>query len=150
MKNGPEKDLIAIYKKRFPVLSSQIGIASPVEQEHFIKKKISGAELKKAEAEALIKSSAPQEILIALDENGEDLSSEQFAQTLSGFRDEGVKSIRFMIGGAEGLDADLLEKSRKTVRFGRMTWPHKLARALLYEQIYRAFTLIAGTPYHKA
>lgn len=86
---------------------------------------------------------------VLLDERGETLSSADFAARLGRWRDEGVREVRFMIGAADGFgdaeraDADLL------LSFGRATWPHLLARAMLAEQLYRATTILTGHPYHR-
>ncbi len=87
---------------------------------------------------------------ILLDERGEDLASEDFAALLRRWRDDGVRETRFLIGAADGhgdaarAEADLL------LAFGRATWPHLLARAMLLEQLFRATAIIAGHPYHRA
>ncbi len=87
---------------------------------------------------------------VLLDERGRDLSSEELAQTLERWRDHGARECRFVLGAADGHsdeergDADLL------LAFGKATWPHLLARAMLAEQLYRATTIIAGHPYHRS
>ncbi|MXO96964.1 23S rRNA (pseudouridine(1915)-N(3))-methyltransferase RlmH [Erythrobacter aquimaris] len=87
---------------------------------------------------------------VLLDERGKDISSEKLAATLERWRDEGMRECRFVLGAADGhseqerRDADLL------LAFGKATWPHLLARAMLAEQLYRATTIIAGHPYHRS
>lgn len=87
---------------------------------------------------------------ILLDERGKQLSSEAFAAILGGWRDEGIREARFVLGAANGhvheerANADLL------LAFGKATWPHLLARAMLLEQLYRATSILAGHPYHRA
>lgn len=87
---------------------------------------------------------------VALDEKGRDLSSEQLAEILGQWRDGGIRETRFLIGAADGhseaqrKDADLL------LAFGSATWPHLMARAMLAEQLYRATSILAGHPYHRA
>ena len=87
---------------------------------------------------------------VLLDERGQQLSSEAFAALLGRWRDDGVREARFLIGSADGhgdtqrADADLL------IGFGAMTWPHLLARAMLAEQLWRATSILAGHPYHRA
>ena len=91
----------------------------------------------------------PQTRIVLLDERGEVLSSTEFAARLERWRDLGMREARFLIGAADGFgeaerrDADLL------LSFGRATWPHMLARAMLAEQLYRATTILAGHPYHR-
>ena len=87
---------------------------------------------------------------VLLDERGKQLSSEELARILERWRDDGVREARFLLGAADGhskaerSDADLL------LAFGKATWPHLLARAMLMEQLYRAATILAGHPYHRA
>jgi 23S rRNA (pseudouridine1915-N3)-methyltransferase len=87
---------------------------------------------------------------VLLDERGRNLTSEEFAEILGRWRDDGMREARFLLGAADGhseeerADADLL------FAFGAATWPHLLARAMLMEQLYRATTILAGHPYHRA
>ena len=78
------------------------------------------------------------------------MSSEAFARLLAKFRDGGHQGVAFMVGGADGLGKDALAKAAKRVSLGPMTLPHGLARIVLAEQIYRAATILAGHPYHRA
>jgi 23S rRNA (pseudouridine1915-N3)-methyltransferase len=86
---------------------------------------------------------------VLLDETGETLSSRTFAEKLGGWRDDGIREVRFLIGAADGFgdaeraEADLL------FSFGRATWPHMLARAMLAEQLWRAASILANHPYHR-
>ena len=90
-----------------------------------------------------------QTVRVLLDEKGEVLGSVDFARRLERWRDTGTREVRFMIGAADGFgdaeraDADLL------LSFGRATWPHMLARAMLAEQLFRATAILAGHPYHR-
>lgn len=87
---------------------------------------------------------------VLLDERGRNLTSEELAEILGRWRDDGMREARFVLGAADGhseeerADADLL------LAFGAATWPHLLARAMLVEQLYRATTILAGHPYHRA
>ena len=87
--------------------------------------------------------------IIALDETGEMLGSIQLAQKLETWRDGGVREARFLIGAADGLTPEELASADLKLSFGRLTWPHMLARAMLAEQLYRATAIIAGHPYHR-
>lgn len=86
---------------------------------------------------------------VMLDEKGKVLSSMEFADQLGRWRDDGVREVRFLIGAADGFDdaeragADLL------LSFGRATWPHMMARAMLAEQLFRATAILANHPYHR-
>ncbi len=87
--------------------------------------------------------------IIALDETGEQISSTELATLLSHWRDQGAREARFLIGAADGLTAEERSSADKLICFGRVTWPHMMARAMLVEQLYRATSIIAGHPYHR-
>jgi 23S rRNA (pseudouridine1915-N3)-methyltransferase len=87
---------------------------------------------------------------VLLDERGEDLSSEEFAAFLERWRDSGTREARFVLGAADGHAEDERKAADLLLAFGSATWPHLLARAMLLEQLYRATTIIAGHPYHRA
>lgn len=91
----------------------------------------------------------PQAKIIALDEGGEQITSTELARLLEGWRDSGSKETRFLIGAADGLTSEERASADRTIAFGRATWPHMLARAMLVEQLYRATSIIAGHPYHR-
>lgn len=103
---------------------------------------------KAAEAEALA-AQIGEAYLIACDEHGTAFASRDFAQRLAALRDQGIRRLAFAIGGADGLDPDLLRAARERLAFGIQTWPHALVRAMLAEQVYRAVTILAGSPYHR-
>ncbi len=87
--------------------------------------------------------------VIACDEHGEARTSRDFTALLGRLRDDGVRRLQFVIGGADGLDGRVLAAARGRLAFGPQTWPHALVRAMLAEQIYRAATILAGSPYHR-
>ncbi|MFI4974280.1 MAG: 23S rRNA (pseudouridine(1915)-N(3))-methyltransferase RlmH [Caulobacterales bacterium] len=103
---------------------------------------------KAAEAEAILGKSG-QARLIACDEHGRAMTSREFAARLAALRDEGVRALALVIGGADGLGEALLDAARDRLAFGPQTWPHALARVMLAEQVYRAATILAGAPYHR-
>ena len=86
---------------------------------------------------------------VVLDEKGEQFSSQEFAETLGLWRDDGVRETAFFIGAADGFDDAQREKADVLMAFGKATWPHMLARAMLAEQLWRATSIIAGHPYHR-
>jgi len=88
--------------------------------------------------------------LVLLDARGKGMTSEDFAEMLGSLRDVGTKDLAFVIGGPDGLLPLPGKKAGRSLAFGPQTWPHLLARALLTEQIYRALTILAGHPYHRA
>jgi 23S rRNA (pseudouridine1915-N3)-methyltransferase len=87
---------------------------------------------------------------VVLDASGRDLGSEALAAQLQAWRDSGVREVRFLIGAADGHDAATRAAADLLLGFGRATWPHMLVRAMLAEQLYRATTILAGHPYHRA
>jgi 23S rRNA (pseudouridine1915-N3)-methyltransferase len=87
--------------------------------------------------------------VIACDEHGKVRPSRAFAEHLARLRDDGTRRVVFLIGGADGLDPALLAGAHETMAFGPQTWPHALARAMLAEQVYRAATILSGSPYHR-
>ncbi len=103
-----------------------------------------------AEAAALRAAVPPQSTIVCLDAGGKALDSVQFARQLDKWAVEPVRQLVFLIGGADGLTDDLLNSARLCLSLGEMTWPHKLARVMLVEQLYRAQQILAGHPYHRA
>lgn len=87
---------------------------------------------------------------VLLDERGKDLGSEQFAEVLGKWRDEGMRETRFVLGAADGHSDEDRASADLLLAFGKATWPHLLVRAMLMEQLYRATTILAGHPYHRA
>jgi 23S rRNA (pseudouridine1915-N3)-methyltransferase len=85
----------------------------------------------------------------AFDERGEGLGSRSFAQALALRRDQGVRSLLVVIGGADGLAPEVRAACRRILSFGAWTWPHRLARAMLAEQLYRAVSILGASPYHR-
>lgn len=86
---------------------------------------------------------------VLLDESGDMLTSAQFADLLGRWRDDGVREVRFCLGAADGFTADERSGADRCIAFGRATWPHLMARAMLAEQLYRAASILAGHPYHR-
>lgn len=88
-------------------------------------------------------------VTILLDEKGEQLGSMAFARALGQWRDDGRREARFLIGGADGFDEAARAEADLLLAFGRATWPHLLARAMLAEQLWRATSILANHPYHR-
>lgn len=144
LKDGPERELADDYLARAQPLARQLGFRGPDEQEV-----ASGGGLE-AESARLIARIPDGARVLRLDEAGENLTSTELARRLAAWRDEGQRDLVFLIGGAEGYSADVRRTAPMTLAFGAQTWPHRLVRAMLAEQVYRALTILAGTPYHKA
>lgn len=140
---GPEAELVATYVDRASAAGRALALG-PVEMVEVESRRPGKA----AEAEALAPHLKDAHV-IACDEHGTALASRAFAAELARLRDDGVRRIAFVIGGADGLDAQILNTSARKLAFGPQTWPHALARVMLAEQIYRAVTILAGGPYHR-
>src|ERR1700709_339302 len=102
------------------------------------------------EAERLTRRVPDGAHVILLDAKGKGMTSEDFAEMLGALRDAGTKDLCFVIGGADGFGPAPGEKGRRSLAFGPQTWPHLMVRAMLSEQVYRALTILAGHPYHRA
>ena len=98
----------------------------------------------------LLRAAIPSgSLLVCLDERGSLISSPDFAKKLQGWADQGRSDVCFVIGGADGIDPALRAEADMLLSFGKMVWPHKLVRVMLAEQLYRAASIVAGTPYHR-
>jgi 23S rRNA (pseudouridine1915-N3)-methyltransferase len=105
-------------------------------------------EIKKAEGAVLLNSLQNDDILIALDENGKQWSSPELADFITQKANESSKNIIFLIGGAYGLDEQVLKRANNKWSLSKLVFPHQLVRLILAEQIYRACTIIRNEKYH--
>lgn len=105
--------------------------------------------MKAREAELTLAAVPAGALLVALDERGQSWSSRDLAERLAAWRDRGVATLAFAIGGADGLGPSVIERADAVLSLGAMTWPHLLVRSLLLEQLYRAQQISAGHPYHR-
>lgn len=138
---GPHRALFEDYAERLtPPLTLR---------EVEVKKRVTGDELKRLEADLLLAAVPAGATLVALDERGQSVGSESFAGRIAGWRDAGVADLAFVIGGADGLSDEVRRRAALVLAFGPMTWPHMLVRGLLAEQLYRAQQILAGHPYHR-
>jgi len=101
------------------------------------------------EGERLAARVPPGAHAVFLDARGKGMTSEDFAEMLAAMRDAGARDLVFLIGGPDGLNPGPTVKSSRSLAFGPQIWPHLLVRAMLSEQIYRAFTILGGHPYHR-
>ena len=139
-RGGPEAELFARYNARLrPALA-----VTEVPDGHG-----APAETKRREGEALLAAVPAGGFLVALDLGGACPGSEGLAHLLERWLGAG-RTLCFAIGGAEGLDAPVLARAGHALSLGPMTWPHMLVRVLLAEQLYRAQSILAGHPYHRA
>lgn len=141
MKPGPERVLFDHYAARLT--------PPPQMREVEEKRALASPKMKAREAELLLGAIPDGARVVAMDERGKQMGSLAFAQKLGDWRDEGVRDVAFVIGGADGLEPALLDRASLTLSLGKMTWPHMLVRGLLAEQLYRANAILSGHPYHR-
>jgi 23S rRNA (pseudouridine1915-N3)-methyltransferase len=138
-KSAPETALAESYLTRARDAGRALGLTSFVL-----------AEYDERRPEKIFELVASVPLVIALDEKGKTLSSEEFARELARWRDAGEPRALFVIGGPDGLTGEVKRRARSTLAFGAQTWPHLLVRTMLAEQLYRAVTILGGHPYHRA
>ena len=150
LKRGPDTDLLDRYLSRARQTGRGLGFAGVDVTEVPESKAGETAARKDDEADRILKLIPDDAVLIALDERGKSMPSTAFADTVADVRDDGAKKLAFVIGGPDGLSAKVRRRADRTLSFGEMTLPHGLVRIVLAEQIYRAMTILAGHPYHRA
>ncbi len=147
VRSGPERDLIDDYLSRATASGRALGLGPAIEREA---EAPGGAD---AEAEKILNQLPKGAACFLLDEKGEALSTRALATRIARLRDDGVRDLCFLIGGADGHGAAVRIAAEQgnwpKLAFGPQTWPHRLARVMLAEQIYRAFSILAGAPYHR-
>jgi 23S rRNA (pseudouridine1915-N3)-methyltransferase len=144
LRPGAELDLFSDYQTRFDRTGRALGLG-PLELREVEAKKGGMT----AEAGLLQKAAGEASVKVALDERGKVMTSPEFAQVLARWRDDGRPSVAFLIGGADGLAPALRRDCDQLLSFGKMVWPHMLVRVMLAEQLYRAASILAGSPYHR-
>lgn len=139
MKQGPEAELYQEYIKRIPwkVELKELELRGTPKNR------------RAEETSQLLAACKGVARIIALDEQGEALTSERLAQTIGEWQQQGDSSLAIIIGGSDGLDRAQLKEADLVLSFGRLTWPHMLVRAMLAEQCYRIYTLLNNHPYHR-
>ena len=149
LKAGPERELSARYFDRF----SKTGAARGLTLGRIVElpeSRASSAEARKSEEyEALTRQIPDDALILALDERGKAIDSNAFAGLLQDWSDAGRRDLAITVGGADGLDHKLIDRADMVLSFGKLTWPHQIARILLAEQLYRAATILSGHPYHR-
>lgn len=145
LKGGPERELVDDYLKRATQTGRPLGLGPAGELE------IDNRSLKSkaGESRALAGALPSGARIILLDERGKTLTSPQLAQQLGRWRDDGSREAVFCIGGADGHDRSALPQPDLVLSFGSLVWPHMLVRVMIAEQIYRAVSILAGSPYHR-
>ena len=141
-KNGPEAALVADRLGRFDATGRALGLGPATLREIEDRKRV-------GESRLLLDALPDDAYAVALDERGATMGSRDFAALLARLRDEGRRDCAFLIGGADGHSEELRGRADLLLGFGKMVWPHMLARAMLAEQLYRAASILAGSPYHR-
>ena len=145
LRAGPEKSLIDEYVTRFDRTGRALGLG-PLRVVEVEDRKGGGMA---AEADLLRAALPKGAVVCALDERGKVMSSPDFADLLARWRDDGRGDVAFVIGGADGLAPEVRAQADQLLSLGKMVWPHMLARVMLSEQLYRAASILAGSPYHR-
>lgn len=141
-RRSPTQVLFELYCKRCPWRIDLVEVSPDRSVDPDRRKAVEGLRL--------LKGLPAEAVVVALDEAGEDLTSEDLAGRLGGLRDAGHQELACLIGGPDGLDPSVRARAHLILAFGRPTWPHQLVRVMLAEQLYRASTILAGHPYHRA
>lgn len=150
LKSGPERELANRYFDRLAKAAPAIGLEFAGVGETPESRARSHDERRREEGRQLSARLAPGTALFLLDERGKSLSSEEFARRIAALRDGGRRALALAIGGPDGHDPALSSTAELVLSFGAMTWPHQIVRLMLAEQLYRAVTILAGHPYHRA
>jgi len=146
LRSGPERALIDDYLTRFDRSGRGLGLG-PAQVIEVDDRKGGGMA---AEAQLLEKAVPSGALVCIMDERGQEMTSPDFANRLGSWRDDGRGDVAFVIGGADGIDPSLRARADFALSFGKMVWPHMLVRVMLAEQLYRAASILAGAPYHRA
>ena len=150
LKQGPERALAETYRKRAQAVGRAVGLRE-IEIVEIRDSRASEVERRRVEEAIAIANVIPQgAVAVLLDERGDNLDSAGLAELLRQWRAEDRPAVCFVIGGADGVAGIVRERAARTLAFGAATWPHQLARIMLLEQLYRAATILAGHPYHRA
>ena len=150
LKPGPERLIAEDYQARAEGLGRKTGISRITVTEFAESQGPSPAVRIGEEARWLAAALPPKAFSIVLDERGKAMASEAFAALLQRQLDGGTQDLSFVIGGPDGHAASARDQAGLLLGFGPMTWPHRLVRIMLFEQIYRAVTIMVNHPYHRA
>ena len=148
LKSGPERDLASRYRERAEALGRTSGFA-PVEVLEIPESRARREADRRAEEARAILDRTGAATLVAFDERGRSMTSEDLADRLRAWRDGGAPALACAIGGADGLDPMVRERAALVLSFGALTLPHQLVRVLVLEQLYRGLTILSGHPYHR-
>ena len=148
LKNNPILEIQKDYESRILNLSKSVGIKNLEIKELPISKKSSIKERQKEEEKIISQHIKQDNLNVFLDGKGENINSVDISQIISESSFNG-KDLVFFIGGPDGFDEKIIKVANKIISFGRVTWPHKLIRIMLLEQVYRGITILNNHPYHR-
>ena len=148
-KAGPKRDLAERYIERAAAAGRAIGFSAVELREAGESRAARPDDRKREEAKAILGLLPPRTAVIALDENGKQMTSRGLAAELGRARDAAIAVTAFVIGGPDGLESAFVASASLTLSLGSMTWPHQLARIMAAEQIYRTMTILSGHPYNR-
>jgi 23S rRNA (pseudouridine1915-N3)-methyltransferase len=149
LKSGPERELVDRYRQRIEGMGRALGMAG-LDIVELPESRARRDDDRRAEEASALLERAGSSVLVVFDERGKSPSSEALAERVRQWRDDGRAGIACVIGGPDGLDPSVRQRADLVVSFGALTMPHQIVRALVAEQLYRALTIIAGHPYHRA
>ena len=150
LKAGPERELAERYRDRVAKAGRAVGLRD-IEIVEIRESRAQDVAKRVLEESIALANIIPERaIIVALDEKGESIDSGALTGALRGWRDGGRPAAVLCIGGADGLGTEIKRRADLTLAFGAATWPHQLVRIMLLEQLYRAVTILAGHPYHRA
>lgn len=145
-----ERELCLRYQKRFDAAGRPLGLG-PLSITELNESRLEVAAARRNDETArLLKAASAAGARVILDEAGKAMSSEAFAKWIAATRDGGCRDLALLIGGPDGHGPEASSGAALRLSLGPMTLPHGLARAVLVEQLYRAATILAGHPYHRA
>jgi 23S rRNA (pseudouridine1915-N3)-methyltransferase len=149
LKAGPERELAERYRERVAKTGRAVGLRD-IEIIEIRESRAQEAGKRVLEESIALANIIPERAAIAvLDERGENLESASLTGLIKSWRDAGRPAAVFVIGGADGLGAELKRRADLKLAFGAATWPHQFVRIMLLEQLYRTVTILAGHPYHR-
>jgi len=150
LKAGPERELAERFRDRVAKAGRAVALRD-IEVVEIRDSKATDVARRVLEESIAIANIIPERaIVVALDATGDNLDSGSVTGLLRSWRDAGRPAVVFCIGGADGLGADVKRRADLKLAFGAATWPHQMVRIMLLEQLYRAVTILAGHPYHRA
>jgi 23S rRNA (pseudouridine1915-N3)-methyltransferase len=149
LKQGPERELAAAYRKRADALGRSLGLRQ-IEVIEIRESRARDPERRRNEESIAIANIVPDRAgVILFDSAGENIDSPGLAALLQKYREDNRPALCFVIGGADGMTESLRGRASRVLAFGAATWPHQLVRIMLLEQLYRAATILARHPYHR-